>query len=115
MFLQCLTSSFSGDRIVNTPYEVRMNKNINCRLLCNTNEQPINWDIQQSKKVSERIQHEYFVHLIVDNLPVATRIRNPDSTETQYEHGYRLGMMNKGEAFISNHLKFILSYHIHSK
>lgn len=106
---------FSGDRIVNTPYEVRMNKNINCRLLCNTNEQPINWDLQESKKVAERIQHEYFVHLIVDNLPVATRIRNPDSTETQYEHGYRLGMMNKGEAFINNHLKFILSYHIHSK
>lgn len=92
-----------------------MNKNINCRLLCNTNEQPINWDIQQSKKVFERIQHEYFVHLLVDNLPVATRIRNPETTETQYEHGYRLGMMNKGEAFISNHLKFILLYHIHSK
>jgi transmembrane 9 superfamily member 2/4 len=104
-----------GDRIVNTPYEVRMNKNINCKLLCNTNEQPITWDMAQSKKVAERIEHEYFVHLLVDNLPVATRIKHPDTMETQYEHGYRLGLVNKGEAYINNHLKFILSYHIHSK
>lgn len=92
-----------------------MNKNINCKLLCNTQERPINWDMPQSKKVCERIEHEYFVHLLVDNLPVATRIRNPDTLETQYEHGYRLGTVKDGKAYINNHLKFILSYHIHSK
>lgn len=104
-----------GDRIVNTPYEVRMAENVNCKLLCNTKSLPMNWDTQQSKKVAERIVHEYFVHLIVDNLPVATRIVNPDTMELQFEHGYRLGMMNKNEPYINNHLKFVLSYHTHSK
>lgn len=107
---------FPGDRIVNTPYEVRMAENVNCKLLCNTNEKPITWDIHQSNKVAERIEHEYFVHLIVDNLPVATRIHNPDTMDVQYEHGYRLGMLNKdGVPYINNHLKFVLSYHMHSE
>lgn len=52
-----------GDRIVNTPYEVRMADNIPCTLLCNTPETPINWDSYQSQTVIDRIQHEYFVHL----------------------------------------------------
>lgn len=104
-----------GDRIVNTPYDVRMGDNVNCKLLCHSKSQPMNWDTQQSRKVSERIEHEYFVHLLVDNLPVATRIVNPDTMELQFEHGYRLGMVSKGEPYINNHLKFVLSYHMHSK
>lgn len=52
-----------GDRIVNTPYEVRMAENVNCKLLCNDKDRPINWDLEQSQKVVERIRHEYFVHL----------------------------------------------------
>ncbi|KAG4079848.1 hypothetical protein HA402_014979 [Bradysia odoriphaga] len=104
-----------GDRIVNTPYDVRMAENINCKLLCNAKDRPINWDLEQSQKVVERIRHEYFVHLLVDNLPVATRIVNPDSMEVQFEHGYRLGQSDRSTVYINNHLKLILSYHMHTK
>lgn len=52
-----------GDRIVNTPYEVRMAENINCKLLCNRADQPLNWNNEQSDRVVERIRHEYYVHL----------------------------------------------------
>lgn len=52
-----------GDRIVNTPYEVRMAENVRCKLLCNSKDRPLNWDREQSEKVAERIRHEYFVHL----------------------------------------------------
>lgn len=103
-----------GDRIVNTPYELQMADNVNCKLLCNTKDRPVTWDREQSTKVAERIKHEYFVHLLVDNLPVATRIVNPDSMEVQFEHGYRLGQTNGDKAYINNHLKFILSYHMHT-
>lgn len=106
-----------GDRIVNTPYEVRMAENINCKLLCNTKDRPITWDKDESAKVHERIRHEYFVHLLVDNLPVATRIVNPDTLEVQFEHGYRLGQHDatNSRAYINNHLNFILAYHMHTK
>ncbi|EDV58647.1 transmembrane 9 superfamily member 4 [Drosophila erecta] len=105
-----------GDRIVNTPYEVRMNQQVNCRLLCNQKDRPLTWSKEDSGLVAERIQHEYFVHLLVDNLPVATRIvsvNNP--AEVTYEHGYRLGQVDGDNIYINNHLKFILSYHMHSK
>lgn len=52
-----------GDRIVNTPYQLNMAENVNCKLLCNKKDQPLNWNHEQSSKVNERIEHEYFVHL----------------------------------------------------
>lgn len=52
-----------GDRIVNTPYEVRMAENIRCRLLCHEQNNPINWSVEESVKVASRIEHEYYVHL----------------------------------------------------
>ncbi|KAH8353770.1 hypothetical protein KR059_005231, partial [Drosophila kikkawai] len=105
-----------GDRIVNTPYEVRMNQQVNCRLLCNQKDRPLTWSKEESALVAERIQHEYFVHLLVDNLPVATRILNVNNPlEVTYEHGYRLGQVDGDNIYINNHLKFILSYHMHSK
>lgn len=54
-----------GDRIVNTPYEVRMAENIECKLLCHSKDKPMNWNAEDSQKVIERIEHEYFVHLWV--------------------------------------------------
>ncbi|KAH8285752.1 hypothetical protein KR018_002010, partial [Drosophila ironensis] len=105
-----------GDRIVNTPYDVRMNQQVNCRLLCNQKDRPLTWSKEDSALVAERIQHEYFVHLLVDNLPVATRIVNVNNpAEVTYEHGYRLGQVDGENIYINNHLKFILSYHMHSK
>ena len=33
----------------------------------------LRWDGKQSAEVAYRVEHEYFVHLIMDNLPCATR------------------------------------------
>lgn len=53
---------------------------------------------------------------LIDNLPVATAIHNTESKERdQYEHGYRLGQIDDNNVYINNHLKFILSYHMHKK
>lgn len=104
-----------GDRIVNTPYEVHMAENIKCKLLCHQKNNPINWSVEESEKVASRIEHEYFVHLLVDNLPVATRLINPDTSEPSIEQGYRLGFMSMGKAYINNHLKLLLKYHKYSQ
>ncbi|KAK7792078.1 hypothetical protein R5R35_003551 [Gryllus longicercus] len=99
-----------GDRIVNTPYEVQMAENVKCRLLCHKENQPLNWKEESSQKAINRIQHEYFVHLLVDNLPCATKVVNPEGG-VQYEHGYRLGGITADGVYINNHLKLILQYH----
>lgn len=97
-----------GERIVNTPYTIKMAENSECSVLCNT----VNWDAKASAEASYRIEHEYFVHLIMDNLPCATRFSIPDTGEVQYEPGYRLGYHNGGKNYINNHLKYVLKYHL---
>lgn len=52
-----------GDRIVNTPYKVRMAEDIKCTLLCQSPGDPIHWTVPESQMVVDRIKHEYFVHL----------------------------------------------------
>jgi len=97
-----------GERIVNTPYTIKMAENTNCAVLCKNK----NWDAKASAEASYRIEHEYFVHLIMDNLPCATRFSIPDTGEVQYEPGYRLGYHSNGKNYINNHLKFVLKYHL---
>ncbi|XP_050512537.1 transmembrane 9 superfamily member 4 [Diabrotica virgifera virgifera] len=100
-----------GDRIVNTPYVVKMAEYTPCTLLCNSPGNPINWSVRESQVVVDRIQHEYFVHLLVDNLPAAIDVFNPETNELQVEHGYRLGNTVGDRSFINNHLKLRFLYH----
>jgi len=104
---QNLGEILRGDRIVNTPYEVKMAEGVECAVLCKDKV----WDAKESKEVSYRVEHEYFVHLMMDNLPCATRFEMPDTREIQYEPGYRLGYSKDGKNFINNHLKLDLKYH----
>ncbi|EDL06014.1 transmembrane 9 superfamily protein member 4, isoform CRA_a, partial [Mus musculus] len=110
-----------GDRIVNTPFQVLMNSEKKCEVLCNQSNKPITLTVEQSRLVAERITEEYYVHLIADNLPVATRLElyssNRDSDDkkkekdVQFEHGYRLGFTDVNKIYLHNHLSFILYYH----
>ncbi|XP_041701219.1 transmembrane 9 superfamily member 4 [Coregonus clupeaformis] len=107
-----------GDRIVNTPYSVLMTQDRKCEAVC----AKLKLDVQQSKLVAERIQDEYYVHLIADNLPVATRLEFYPNREAgaeekdmvkdvQFEHGYRLGFTENSKFYLHNHLSFIIYYH----
>ncbi|KAL5016485.1 hypothetical protein ScPMuIL_006074 [Solemya velum] len=100
-----------GDRIVNTPYKVNMATNKDCEVLCNPAQPVTTITEAQAKTVIERIKHSYYVHLIIDNLPCATKFKLLDSDEVQYEHGYKLGFVRDEVAYINNHLKILLKYH----
>ncbi|KAL2763845.1 transmembrane 9 superfamily member 4 isoform 1 precursor [Daubentonia madagascariensis] len=109
-----------GDRIVNTPFQVLMNSEKKCEVLCGQSNKPVTLTVEQSRLVAERITEDYYVHLIADNLPVATRLElysNRDSDDkkkekdVQFEHGYRLGFTDVNKIYLHNHLSFILYYH----
>ncbi|XP_046425522.1 transmembrane 9 superfamily member 4 isoform X2 [Neodiprion fabricii] len=104
-----------GDRIVNTPYEVEMNVPVHCRLLCHTPNEKMTWSKEKSELAIERIQHEYYVHLLIDNLPAATKQQHPETNDFTVQPGYRLGGIKNGQAYINNYLKLILSYHKHGE
>ncbi|XP_071876605.1 transmembrane 9 superfamily protein member 4 [Bombus fervidus] len=100
-----------GDRIVNTPYEVLMADDISCRLLCHGPSNLMTWNEEESQRVIERIQHDYTVHLLIDNLPAATKKVHKDTNNVIVYHGYRLGGIMNDQYYINNYLKLKLSYH----
>ncbi|KAJ8017171.1 hypothetical protein DPEC_G00014980 [Dallia pectoralis] len=117
-----------GDRIVNTQYSVLMTQDKKCETVCAKK----TFNVEQSQLVAERIKEEYYVHLIADNLPVATRLYINSNREmgaeddkdmqkdVQFEHGYRLGFTTTTNTnptttttkfYLHNHLSFIIYYH----
>ncbi|KAI5095832.1 transmembrane 9 superfamily member 4 precursor, partial [Silurus meridionalis] len=115
-----------GDRIVSTPYQVRMTINKNCELACAKPGQPTKLSMADSKLIAERIKEEYYVHLESG----ADEEQKKDIVkDVQFEHGYRLGFADGSKVsaltgsktylcdgvqnpyYLHNHLSFILYYH----
>jgi transmembrane 9 superfamily protein 2/4 len=86
-----------------------MDTNVRCQTLC----QDVKLPVDRSVTLAKRIRNNYYVHLLVDNLPCATKFQNVDTHEVMYEHGYRLGMYTKqtDEIYLNNHLIMKLYYH----
>jgi transmembrane 9 superfamily protein 2/4 len=86
-----------------------MDTNVRCHTLC----KDVSLTHEQSATLEKRIRNNYYVHLLVDNLPCATKYQNVDTREILYEHGYRLGMYKKetGDVYLNNHLIIKLHYH----
>uniref|UniRef100_A0A3Q2QL24 Transmembrane 9 superfamily member n=1 Tax=Fundulus heteroclitus TaxID=8078 RepID=A0A3Q2QL24_FUNHE len=117
----CIGEVLRGDRIVNTFYDVKMTEDKKCELVCGKKK----LSMEESKLMAERIQEEYYVHLIADNLPVATRLefypnreaagdeeqKKVADKDVQFEHGYRLGFVDNNKFYLHNHLSFILYFH----
>ncbi len=52
-----------GDRIVNTPFQVKMAENMGCSILCPKSDSGIELKAAESKMFSKFIKQEYNVHL----------------------------------------------------
>jgi transmembrane 9 superfamily protein 2/4 len=80
-----------GDRIVNTAYEVFMKKDETCRSLCSSTKQPVkSLNTEESAQLRRRISEDYHVHLLIDNLPCATKYTVPETNEVFYDHDTNL-------------------------
>ncbi|KFD55131.1 hypothetical protein M514_04049 [Trichuris suis] len=101
---------FRGDRIVNTPFVVRMKQNEACHLVCASEEKMNSLSVEETNLMIQRIKEEYRVHLLVDNLPCATRTTLGNDGEYTFVRGYPLGFMIGDETYVNNHLVFFLYY-----
>ncbi|KAL0463829.1 UNVERIFIED_CONTAM: Transmembrane 9 superfamily member 7 [Sesamum latifolium] len=102
-----------GDRIENSVYTFHMRDEESCTVGCK-----VSLDAQAAKDFKEKIDDEYRVNMILDNLPVAVlRQRRDGSPSTTYEHGFRVGFKGtyagskEEKYFIHNHLSFRVMYH----
>jgi len=106
----------TGAVIQNSPYDVFMGKSefkVACRSTLTK---------QQRQAFAQRVKQDYRVHMIMDNLPAATKMiaELPDgSKKDMYDRGFRLGFLGSkdipgtepGKPYVNNHLRFIVKYH----
>ncbi|CAN1286635.1 Transmembrane 9 superfamily member 7 [Linum perenne] len=93
-----------GDRIENSVYTFEMMEDQSCKIACKAT-----LDAETTKNFKEKIDDEYRVNMILDNLPVAVlRQRRDGAQATTYEHGFR---SKEEKYFINNHLSFRVMYH----
>lgn len=99
-----------GDRIENSPYEIEIRVDQQCKFLCRI---PALSD-SQTTAFASKIEDEYRVNMILDNLPVAIpQIRDDGGTTSKrYERGFTVGRMeDDGTMSLHNHLRFTILYH----
>ncbi|XP_021758046.1 transmembrane 9 superfamily member 8-like [Chenopodium quinoa] len=102
-----------GDRIENSPYVFKMREHQMCNVVCRTT-----LDAKAAKEFKEKINDEYRVNMILDNLPLVMPIRRGDQDLTPvYQLGYYVGLKGQyagtkdEKFFIHNHLSFTVRYH----
>ncbi|GAB4836801.1 Transmembrane 9 super member 8 [Ancistrocladus abbreviatus] len=102
-----------GDRIENSPYMFKMREPQMCNIVCRTT-----LDGKSSKAFKEKIDDEYRVNMILDNLPLVVPIQREDHEAPPiYQLGFHVGVKSQhagikdGKYFMHNHLSFTVKYH----
>lgn len=97
-----------GFRIETSPYEFKMNKNELFKEACTSSESP-KLTRKDVKNLKEKIDTNFRVNMILDNLPVTTY----DLTKKHgyIQTGFQLGLKIKGKHYIHNHLAFNVLIH----
>ncbi|RAL37722.1 hypothetical protein DM860_000416 [Cuscuta australis] len=101
-----------GDRIENSVYEFRMREPQMCNIACH-----IVLNAKTAKEFKEKIDDEYRVNMILDNLPLVMPIKRLDQDSIIYQHGFHVGLKGiyagskEEKYFIHNHLTFTVKFH----
>ena len=105
---ESLGSILFGDRILSSPFELKMMENETCKALCE--EQKFN--PQSAKFVNRRIWQNYNLNWLIDGLPAGQPYTDP-STNTDFTlRGFPLGMVDKDQkAVLYNHFDIVIDYH----
>eukprot|EP00127_Corallochytrium_limacisporum_P000049 Clim_evm28s2 gene=Clim_evmTU28s2 len=98
-----------GDRLKSSDYELKFQENEHCKVLCiKQYDIERDGDLGKIKQLQLAIREQYFVHAMVDNLPVIQRHDNEI-----YSLGYRLGHLipEQNTYILNNHITFNIEYH----
>jgi len=104
-----------GDRIENSLYQIEIRLDEQCKVVCKIDA----LTPSQAKDFKSKIDDEYRVNMILDNLPVGmVKIREENGAPVKtYERGYPVGFKaaieegGEQKHFLHNHLRFAILYH----
>ncbi|KAI0630278.1 Nonaspanin [Trametes polyzona] len=106
---ESLGSILFGDRIFNSPYDIRMLENTTCRTLCTETVPP-----EDAKFINDRIREDYAINWLVDGLPAAEMKEDKRTGELFFDMGFNLGN-DEGQfeemPALHNHYDIVLRYH----
>ena len=108
---ESLGSILFGDRILTSPFELKMKENETCKALCEEQK----FDQRSAKFVNRRIWQNYNLNWLIDGLPAGQPYTDP-STNTDFTlRGFPLGAVEKvgkdQKAVLHNHFDIVIDYH----
>lgn len=103
---ESLGSILFGDRIMTSPFELKMAQNSTCIPLCTTK-----FDQTSSHFVNKRIRQGFVLNWLVDSLPAGQLIEDQLTKETFHQPGFALGINDDKTMHLNNHYDIIVDYH----
>lgn len=104
---ESLGSILFGDRILTSPFELKMTVNEDCKALCSE----VKFDAESAAFVNEKIWLGYNINWLIDGLPAGT-LYTDSSTNTNFTaRGFPLGDIIEDRAVLHNHYDITVDYH----
>ncbi|KAG5932026.1 hypothetical protein E4U53_001523 [Claviceps sorghi] len=110
---ESLGSILFGDRIMTSPFELRMLRNETCKPLCKAT-----YDESMKSFINDRIYQGYNLNWLVDGLPAGQKLQDELTGTTFYSPGFSLGdhqlseQENEAETVsFNNHYEIWVEYH----
>lgn len=103
---ESLGSILFGDRIMTSPFELKMAVNESCKALCEQK-----YTAGAAKFVNEKIDLGYSLNWLVDGLPAGQDITDELTHTDFYSPGFLIGETSDDEQIFNNHYDIIIDYH----
>jgi transmembrane 9 superfamily protein 2/4 len=103
---ESLGSILFGDRIQTSPFELRMGKNESCKALCEATYEP-----KDAVFVNKRLYQGYDLNWLIDGLPAAQLLKDPNTDLPFYSPGFALGQVGDESPEFNNHYVIVIDYH----
>jgi len=105
----------TGNVIQNSPYEIKMHEEVSCKVVCQKK-----FTDKEAEMFAEKINEQYLVNMIMDNLPAAFMKASDDGKKNLafYSHGYPIGGLVispdglPSYNYINNHIAITVRFHI---
>jgi transmembrane 9 superfamily member 2/4 len=107
---ESLGSILFGDRIMTSPFELKIGRNETCKQLCETS-----YDRASAHFVNKRILQGYALNWLIDGLPAGQLTKDEITQSEFYSPGFQLGSVDLDTADVgisfNNHYDIIIEYH----
>lgn len=105
--LESLGAIISGDRIFNSPFEIKMLEQAECKVLCVSE-----YEEAQTLFVNRNIRAGYTYNWIVDGLPAARHVRERSTSSDFYSPGFPIGYVDlQNNPHLYDHFVIHIEYH----